>query len=641
MKKEAILIVFSFLVLPSAFSQVKRYSGVVIDKETHLPIAWAHLLLKANGTGTVSNAEGQFSINVPVNVVSPALKVSMIGYKGRSIVLPAYETTSIKIPLEPDTRLLNEVVIKPTDVRELILEAVRKIPQNYPGQPTMLTGFYRESLRYDSVNYIYISEATLRARKESYEDANHKGQVKILKARKKEFEDSLQALKKIHFYAGPHVMHRRDFVINRFDFVNESKIKNYVYTIEKITSLNDQEIYEISFEPIAKSCSFQGTLFLDVSSGAFIRATVKLTDTGLQREKRLGEFSRFLSREFLINYMQIENKKWVIQNIWQQGSLKINQLDHAVTYANEFVTTEVDTTDTWPISYDERFQYRDFFIEEANNLDPAFWENFNILKENDFIRQIQDRELNAKSLSTDYSPAINNSEAVTIKRRIKYSVDLGLLSIFPGYSGANVNLTTNDFNTSAVIKSPDPVIMGLYSSLDIQLKNDFILGLGSTGTFGKLAFDNISLGIGHTISTKIGTRPFYVINSVGFSYNNLRLPLGEIEVPLTIKGKKLDNDIDVRMQKIYYSIQPSVKLWLELTHKWNFFVTANFLLNVNTQDRILFKEKDGFFLTRKSASLKTTDSSLDFSVNGVAAQTVPISINPIFLCTGITFKYNR
>lgn len=68
MKKEFILTVLLFLILPNAFAQVKRFSGIVIDEATHLPIAWAHVLLQEHGTGTVSNAQGQFSINVPIDL---------------------------------------------------------------------------------------------------------------------------------------------------------------------------------------------------------------------------------------------------------------------------------------------------------------------------------------------------------------------------------------------------------------------------------------------------------------------------------------------------------------------------------------------------------------------------------------------
>lgn len=558
------------------------------------------------------------------------------------IVLPAIEINNLNVSLEPDVRLLNEVVIKPINTRELILDAVKKIPRNYPSRPTMVTGFYRESLRYDSVNYIYISEAILKARKESYAEVNHKGQIKLLKARKKEFDDSLHALKKIHFYAGPHIVHGRDFVINRFDFVNESKIKNYDYSIERITFLNDQRIYEISFRPNTLGGLFQGTLFLDVSSGAFIKANYRLTNAGLRRERTFSQRSRFLNREFLINYMQTENGKWVVQNIWQQGTLKVNGLDDTITYANEFVTTEIDTINISPFLYEERVQYGDFFIDKANNLDPAFWDNFNILKEDNFIRQIQDREVNAKSISTDYSPASSKTDSVLItKRKIKYSFDLAITSLFPDYSGSNVNLTGNGFNISAFIESPSPVTLGFYSSFEIHLRKDFRLVFGSLSSFGRIACDNVSIGIGHSITAKIKTRPLYIISGFGFSYNNLRLPMGVVEDPLTINKEKLNDDVDVKMQKLYYSIQPSIKFSLELTRKWDFFVAANLLLNVNTVNKILFKEKEGFFLTRKSASLSTIDSSVDFRVNGVATQIVPISMSSLFLCAGVTFKYAR
>ena len=65
------------------------------------------------------------------------------------------------------------------------------------------------------------------------------------------------------------------------------------------------------------------------------------------------------------------------------------------------------------------------------------------------------------------------------------------------------------------------------------------------------------------------------------------------------------------------------------------------LLDLDTQDKILFEEQDGFFLSRKKSSLKTNDPGIDFRVNDIKTETVPISINSLFLTSGVTFKYSR
>lgn len=642
MKRKVIVICLLLHLFNESFAQMKQFSGVVVDANTLEPLPWAHLSLRDRGTGTVTNIEGNFSINISEAVNPVTVVISIIGYKSRLLLLPKEESKELKIYMEPDIRVLNEVVIRPKDLRQLILDATNKIPQNYLDKPSVLTGFYRESLRYDSTSYIYILEGVFQARKESYGEVHNSGQVKLLKARKKEFEDSLQSLNKIRFYAGPHIIHGRDFISNRIDFINERKLMDYDYSIDEVRYLDNQEIYEISFEPNSINGLFYGTLFLNVNSGTFISAKYSLTKAGLSHERSFDKRSSFLNREFLINYMQLENGKMVIQNIWQQGTLQVKGLSKKIIYATEFVTTNVDTTNAVPFTYDERFQHGDFFIDKSNNLDPAFWENFNIIKENNFIQHIQDIEIDIKSKSVDYSPLeINPDKAELTKPMTMYSFDLALTSLFPNYSMSNVLLATNGTNiVSSVAKAPH-IALGFYSSFEIHLVKNFRFVLGSASTFGKLGFDNINMGIGYEAITNIKSRPLRIISGLGISYNNLRYPIGIEEGPIAVNKKELSGKVEVLMRKIYYSIQPSIKLSLELTHRWEFFITANLLFDFKINNSILFKETDRLFLTRKSSSLPTNDSSINFTVDGVATEMVPLSISSLFVNTGVTFKYSR
>lgn len=629
----------------SAFAQNKSLSGVIQDKEKGTPIPWAHILFEEKGIATVSNDEGRFSINVSSNIVKITLKISCIGYKTNSITVDLNEPSGLQILLEQDVKLLSEVIVKPINVRQLILEAIRKIPINYPSIPTKTTGFYRESLRYDSVNYIYISEGVIEARKGSYQEELNNGQVKLIKSRKKEFPDSLHTLDKIKFYAGPHIVHRFDFVINRLEFINERKLNNYDYVIDRVTFLNGKEVYEISFKPIASDGLFQGTFFLDVNSGAFICAKYKLTNSGLkQYERTLNLFTSYLNREYLVNYMQVGNK-WMVQNIWQQGLLVGNRLKDTVVYATEFVATKIDTLNTAAFSYNERIQYGDFFVDKTNNLDSAFWNGFTILKENSFIQRLQNGELNTKSIATDYSekesmPTIKSSKSSLLRFIEKTTFEIAITSLFPNYSISDISLVGMGININSPVNQSDFFAFGLYSSLNVDLSKRLITELGFISSFGKLGFENAILSIGYKCQTSIKTRPLKLIGGLGFSYNSVYLPIGTVTGPFSIDGKDLSNKIDVNIQREFFAIQPSLKIGLELNRRWDFFISINYLIDLGIDHKILFREQDGFF-SRKSASLKATDSSIDFRIGVNKAEVIPSLTSPLFFNTGFTFKYRR
>ena len=89
---------------PMAFAQQIRVSGTVTDK-AGVPVIGAGVVQSgAPANGTVTNAEGHFSISVPQGA---SLTFSSIGYK--DAVLPA--APQMNVVLEDDNELLEEVVV--------------------------------------------------------------------------------------------------------------------------------------------------------------------------------------------------------------------------------------------------------------------------------------------------------------------------------------------------------------------------------------------------------------------------------------------------------------------------------------------------------------------------------------------------
>jgi hypothetical protein len=642
--KGFVIIIITIYCLPlSGRSQNSiQFSGIILDKGG-LGIPYAHLLIKSQQKGTISNAEGRFVISISEDKESFVLVVSCIGYKTSSVNFDRGNTKGLKIYLEQETSLLNEVVVRPSDNRELIREAIRKIPINYPASPSSLSGFYRESLRYDSTRYVYISEGVLQAKKESYKEPQRSGQVKLLKARKKEFPDSLKTLEKIRFYAGPHIVHRFDFVIQRLEFINEDKLKNYTYSIDAITSSDGNQVYKISFKPINGNGLFEGTLWLDVNTSAFISAKYKLTEKGLSNEKN-SIFNRYLRREYMVNYRKANNK-WAIQNIWQQGELRSARLKNNLFYATEFVATEIDTTNLPNFNYGERLQFADVFVDKANNLDPEFWDGYNIIKENSFIEQLQDKELNQKSTTLDYSIPTNQSPDAKIpevkirKPRTRLAYDLDLVVILPNYNQSNVELLGNEINILKKTNLKPAAVFGLGYNVGVPIGRgvSIVLGASSSTVFQELHFSNVNLGGQYSFNTTVKTRPLRWIAGLSVSYTDLYLPLDVIKGPLDVKGKTLTGSIDVNLEREYFALQPSIKASLELSRRWDVFAKANLLLDFDTKNKIFFKEKSG----NGNATIPTSDPSLNFKVNGERTETVPISISSMFMSVGFSFKFQR
>ncbi|MGV6830410.1 MAG: carboxypeptidase-like regulatory domain-containing protein [bacterium] len=91
----------------------QEIQGIVLDKETDLPIETASIYFDNTTLGTTSDVDGKFSITYDPSIKSP-LVISYLGYE--TIAMQDLETNVLyKIYLTPSVLELDEVVINPDD----------------------------------------------------------------------------------------------------------------------------------------------------------------------------------------------------------------------------------------------------------------------------------------------------------------------------------------------------------------------------------------------------------------------------------------------------------------------------------------------------------------------------------------------
>ena len=103
-KRGHITLVALFITL-MAFAQDINVKGVILD-ETDTPLIGATIQVKGSKAGTITDFDGNFSINAPKNGV---LSVSYIGYKTQDIKIQG--RTKLSVKLTPDNAMLDEVVV--------------------------------------------------------------------------------------------------------------------------------------------------------------------------------------------------------------------------------------------------------------------------------------------------------------------------------------------------------------------------------------------------------------------------------------------------------------------------------------------------------------------------------------------------
>jgi TonB-linked SusC/RagA family outer membrane protein len=106
MKRNFIYVLACILFSMNAMAQLK-ITGRVTDAKDASPLPSVNIVLKGTSTGTVTNVDGAFSIQVPD--AKSVLVFSYTGYSSQEITVGTQ--TSIKVSLEPKVGTLNDVVV--------------------------------------------------------------------------------------------------------------------------------------------------------------------------------------------------------------------------------------------------------------------------------------------------------------------------------------------------------------------------------------------------------------------------------------------------------------------------------------------------------------------------------------------------
>lgn len=105
--KQKLFMAFAAIMLSMGmvFAQTRTVQGTVTSSEDGEPIIGASVLVKGTALGTITNLDGEFTINnVPAN---STLVVSYIGMKAQEVPAGA----NVNVALDPDNQVLDEVVV--------------------------------------------------------------------------------------------------------------------------------------------------------------------------------------------------------------------------------------------------------------------------------------------------------------------------------------------------------------------------------------------------------------------------------------------------------------------------------------------------------------------------------------------------
>lgn len=226
-------------------SNFNLYKGEVYDSDSKKPLVFASLMVEKSNISTITNTEGEFSLKVPSDMVDANVVIAFLGYKTKTITLKELSNGNNRIAMDISVTELSEINISvPKNAEELVRATLKKKGENYFDDPTLMTAFYRETIKKRRKN-VSLSEAVVNIYKTPYTSLKQDG-VKLYKARKSTDYSKLDTVA-LKLQGGPFNALFVDIMkYPEYIFSSES-IDYYNFKFDRSTRVNDRLIYVVDF----------------------------------------------------------------------------------------------------------------------------------------------------------------------------------------------------------------------------------------------------------------------------------------------------------------------------------------------------------------------------------------------------------
>ncbi len=391
MRKFLILIVF-VCCSAALYGQVDTvrlgYSvqGNVVDAVSGRPMESVHVSVPGRHYATVTNADGDFTIksDQPVSEV-------VFSYLGYRTLRQKAVGGPLRVRLTPESMPLAEASIITGDPREILGEAIRRIPDNYSKNPELMECFYRETVRKRN-RYIFVSEAVARLYKTGYDGNIYRDRAALEKSRILLSQRRTDTLS-VKMQGGPTQALTFDVVKNPEILFDEEELQLYEFEMGMPTYIGDRLQFVIHFHPGSRPVDwalYHGTLYIDRELLSFTRIEMSLDMSDIDKATRMMIIKKPLTLRatpkelsVVISYRLKDGKSRLE---YFRSTMRFNcdwkKRLFATAYAvvNELVVTDLREPAV-PISRAEAFRSVDYLIEKAAEFqDPDFWKDYNIIE---------------------------------------------------------------------------------------------------------------------------------------------------------------------------------------------------------------------------------------------------------------------
>lgn len=399
--------------------EFESFKGEVVDADTNRPLVFATISVEETNISTITNTEGGFLLKIPKEMTSANVLVSFLGYHTRSIPLQQLSKDKNRIELRVSVTELSEVDVEvPKNPEALVRETMAKKGENYFNDPTLMTAFYRETIKKRRRN-VSLSEAVVNIYKAPYKSPRRDA-VELFKARKSTDYSKLDTVA-LKLQGGPFNTLYVDIMKYPEYIFDAESFSNYRFSFDGSTRINERLIYVINFaqrESVADPL-YQGKLFIDVANKTLTSAIYSLNITDKVKAARLFVRKKPAKVDvwptevaYRVDYRE-KDGKWYYGYSNAVLTFKVDWEDKLFNSVYS-MTAEMAVTD-WERNISgelpknrDRLKSSIILGDEAIGFsDPDFWGEYNIIEPEksieSAIRKIQ-RQLRRKNRGSNSTP---------------------------------------------------------------------------------------------------------------------------------------------------------------------------------------------------------------------------------------------
>jgi len=264
-----------------------QYRGKIVDSDTKKPLIFASLSIENTNISTITNTEGDFLLKIPNDITSENITISFLGYQTKQIPLASLKENNNRITLDISVTELDSVnIVIPKDVLSLVKNVFDKKGENYFNDPTLMTAFYRETIKKRRKN-VSLSEAVVNIYKSPYNSLRNDA-VELYKARKSTDYNKLDTVA-LKLQGGPFNTLFVDVMKYPEYIFSEDRINDYIFSYERSTTINGKLISIINFRQNenVKDPLYKGKLFIDAKEEILTSAIYALNITDKEIASKL------------------------------------------------------------------------------------------------------------------------------------------------------------------------------------------------------------------------------------------------------------------------------------------------------------------------------------------------------------------